>query len=434
MFNFKKQQGFAAFFVTFLVMAVIFSIAVSIFIVTHSEHKIIQSVVKSNQAQYAAEAGVEDILLRLIDNKNWSSSYALDVDGVLVHVTTSDMVGGTRIIDAQAESANRFKKIQIVYQITTDKVSFYYGAQVGDGGMIMESGSKVIGNVFSNGSVSCPVGKAYITNSLIVAGSGNKIENMEVGDPNPLTPIDEARAHSCFNCLVHGVLYYVSGGTAATCSADAAAQSLPNNIAKKDLPISDAQINLWKDQASCNGNPTCIFIGNYNIPGGNTELLGPLKIVGDLMVNNNSVLSMTGTIYVTGDIILSQNSTVELDLGTYNSLSGIMIADGQVEVQNNAVISGSGDEGSYVILLSTNSSLDENNAAIDVKNSAEGAIFYTSEGVMRLRNNMKIREATGYKVYMDQNAEIEYETGLSEASFTSGPGGSWAVVSWKEIE
>jgi hypothetical protein len=47
---------------------------------------------------------------------------------------------------------------------------------------------------------------------------------------------------------------------------------------------------------------------------------------------------------------------------------------------------------------------------------------------------MKIREATGYKLYLDNNAEIEYEVGLEDTTFSSGPSGGWDVVSWEEIE
>ena len=76
------------------------------------------------------------------------------------------------------------------------------------------------------------------------------------------------------------------------------------------------------------------------------------------------------------------------------------------------------------MFLSMDSSLNEEFAAIDVDNNAEGAIFYTVNGVIRLRNNIKIREATGHKLYLDNNAIVEYETGLENTNFSSGPGGS----------
>lgn len=431
----NNQKGFAAFLITIFIFIIAFSITVSIFILAYNQQKISRNIIASTQAYYLAEGGVEDTLLRMVKRMSWLSSYTINVDEGRITVGISDIIGGSRTITAEGNVDERVKKVSIVYAISVDKIAFHYGAQVGNGGMIMETNSKVIGNVFSNGSVVCPdpLGTAFIANNITVARNGQKIERLEVGDPDPSTPIDEARAHTCAGCLIHGDLYYVSGGSVGDCVAEEETKSLPTEISPEELPVSNEQIQSWKNEASCNNDPFCIFSGDYIITGGTTENIGPLKIEGGLTLENNATLKMTGTIYVTGNIILNQNSTVELDPNYYGSLSGLIIADGKIDVKNNAVIQGSGQEGSYTMLISIDPSLDENNAAIDVKNSATGAIFYTVNGVMRLRNNMKIREATGYKIYLDNNAEIEYETGLEEATFTSGPGGSWEVVSWREI-
>lgn len=432
----KSSKGFAALFITILVLVVLFGIAISIAVLTFGEQKISSNIIKSSQAYYAAEAGIEDALLRLSRRMDWSSPYSLNVDGNLSNIEISDIIGGTVTITSKGNAGNRIRKVEAIYAIDATTISFHYGAHVGRGGMIMEPNSKVIGNVFSNGSVGCPdpLGIAFVTNSLIVARNGQKIERLEIGDPDPATPIDEARVHTCVDCLIHGILSYVSGGSAIGCVADVEVKTLPFEIEVRELPVSDVQIQDWKDDASCNNDPACISVGDYIIPGGTVEILGPLKIVGNLSIGNNAILKMTGTIHVTGNITINQNAIIELEPSYYSSLSGVMIADGKIGVENNAVIQGSGLPGSYTMLLSTDSSLDESDPAIYIRNSAEGAIFYTTVGIMRLRNNMKIREATGYKIYLDNNAEIEYETGLEDVNFTSGPGGSWKAVSWREIE
>ena len=436
----NNQKGFAAFLITIFIFIIAFSITVSIFILAYNQQKISRNIIASTQAYYLAEGGVEDALLRMVKRMSWLSPYTINVDEGRTTVEISDIIGGSRTITAEGNVNERVKKVSIVYAVTVDKIAFHYGAQVGDGGMIMETNSKVIGNVFSNGSVVCPdpLGTAFITNNITVARNGRNIERLEVGDPDPLTPIDEARAHTCLGCLIHGDLYYVSegGGSKGDCVVDEEIRVLPTEISPEELPVSAGQIQSWKNEASCNNDPSCIFSGDYIITEGTTENIGPRRIEGSLILENNATLKMTGTIYVAGvtsNIILNQNSTVELDPNYYGSLSGLIIADGKIDVENNATIQGSGQEGSYTMLISLDFSLDENNAAIDVKNSAMGAVFYTVNGVMRLRNNMKIREATGYKIHLDNNAEIEYETGLEEATFTSGPGGSWEVVSWREI-
>ena len=86
------------------------------------------------------------------------------------------------------------------------------------------------------------------------------------------------------------------------------------------------------------------------------------------------------------------------------------------------------------MLLSTNSSLDDLNPAIEVDNNTDAAIFYANQGLIAIRNNVQVREITGYKVYLDNNAEVQYESGLENTSFSSGSGGTWEVASWKEVE
>jgi len=435
----SNQKGFAALVITLIILALMFWIAMPLIVLILGQQRIVGNLTKASQAYFTAEAGIEDTLLRLSKRMSWSTPYSFNIGKGTVEVEISDLFGGSRTITAKGNVSNRIKKVNVVYGVSTKKIAFQYGAQIGRGGMIMEPNSKIIGNVFSGGSVVCPdpLGVAFITNSLIVARNGQKIERLEIGDPDPLTPIDEAHVHICSSSTVHGILYYVSpglGGSKGDCVADDGFQEHPNVIEERPLPISDAQIQIWENEASCDNDPGCIEVGDYAIPGGESRSLGPLKIEGNLTLGNNATLKMTGTVYVTGNILIDQNSTIELDPNYYGALSGIVIADGKITVENNAIIEGSGQPGSYTMLLSTNSSLDENDAAIHVKNSAMGAIFYTTDGIMRLRNNMQIREATGYKLYLDNNAEIEYEIGLEDTTFTSGPGGSWEVISWREIE
>jgi len=115
-------------------------------------------------------------------------------------------------------------------------------------------------------------------------------------------------------------------------------------------------------------------------------------------------------------------------------LSGVILSDGKITASNGSEQKGSGETGSYIMLLSTNSSLDSGSPAIYVGNNAAGAIFYTTSGLIYLKNNMKAKEITGYKIQIENGAVVEYDSGLQNAQFTSGPGGSWQASDWKEIE
>lgn len=409
-------------------MAFVFALAISISTLSYGEQRIGGNITKSSQAYYAAEAGVEDALLRLVKNKSWSSPYNFNVDEATVTTTISNIIGGARTITAEGNSLNRIRKIAIAYEVRADKISFRYGAQIDEGGAVVYSNSKIEGNVFCNGSISLSGGgSGEITGDAILASTSttygnNEIEGLEIGA--------NAYAYSCQNSTIGGKLYLV-GSTVGSCTATGGITTSSEPIAKKPLPISQGQITQWETEASSSE----IVVGDYTISGGTTESFGPRKIVGSLEIQNNGTLIMKGTIWVTGTITIGNNATVKLDPNSYGSKSGVLIADpSKIIVENNAILQGSGEAGSYLMLLSTNSSQIEDDPAIFVKNNAMAAIFYTTQGSITLNNNMEVREVTGYKIFLKPNAEIKYETGLIDALFTSGAGGSWKVASWREIE
>ena len=424
-FILEEKKGFAAFFVTILVMTTMIGIAVSISLLTVSEYKILRGLNNSTQAYYAAESGIEDIVMRISRSKSWSPSYSFDCGASNVSVQVSDPVGGSRTITSQGDLSGASRRVRTVYAISTEEISFYYGAQVGDGGMLMANNARIRGNIYSNGSILPAKGgdKGIIDDTVIVANNGNRIEGLQVGQ--------NAKAHTCKDSIITGSLTYVAGGSIENCVAGETIDSQPNEILPKDLPISQDQIDRWKQDAEEGG----VIEGDYEIPIGVTVNLGLKKITGNFTINNNATLNMTGVVWVVGNLAVMNGSTIKLDHSSFGSLSGMIITDGKVEVRPGAVLQGSGEPESYLLLLSTNPEIsDTTSPAIDVDNNADAAIFYASEGLIVMRNNIQAREVTGYKVYLDNNAEIIYESGLEEASFTSGPGGSWELANWREIE
>lgn len=420
----NNQKGFIAIIITVFVLFVVLGIALNASFIATNENKISTNVVKSTQAYYAAESGMEDALLRLKTNPSLTNlSYNLNVGGSTTSVVIPNSLGGSRTVTSQGDATGRVKKVQAVYRIDADQISFHYGAQVGDGGMEMGNNSEVKGNVFSNGNIT---GSGTIDNSVIVAGSGHKIDGLNIGE--------DATVHTCVNSDIGGDLTYVSGGSVTNCDADGLIKSRPNQIDPESLPISAGQIADWKSEATAGG----IVTNDVIINAVSTDL-GPIQIgtpsePKDLTITNNSRVKIKGTVYVTGNILFSNNSIIELDASSYGSFSGVIVADGRITVNNNAVLRGTGQAGSYILILSTNSSLDPGTPAINVSNNAAGAIFYASNGMILLSNNMRAREVTGYKIKLNNNAVIEYESGLENPIFSNGPGGSWVVEDWEETE
>lgn len=192
-------------------------------------------------------------------------------------------------------------------------------------------------------------------------------------------------------------------------------------------PVSEALINEWKNDAAAGGT----INGDYSIT---TDVsLGPKKINGNLNIGGNLRLNITGTIYVTGDITINTNAILSLD-PSYGSSSGVIIADGGILILNGALLSGSGEDGSYLMMLTTKNSAVEN--AVDINNNSNSAIFYAPYGIININNNAVLKESCGYKLIIGNSAVFNYEMGMAEIFFSSGPSGGWSELKgyWQVIE
>ncbi len=173
-----------------------------------------------------------------------------------------------------------------------------------------------------------------------------------------------------------------------------------------------------------------------------TQSLGPGKITGTLTINNAATLIMTGDLYVTGNVIINNNATVKMDI-SYGAHSGMLVSDGTITMKNGAGLQGSGQTGSYVMLLSTNAST----SAISVQNGITGAVLYASAGGIDLNNagsganTVNVHQITAEKrVSLGNNITLQYEIGIVNSFFTSCPTstlpnactGASKVTSWSE--
>jgi hypothetical protein len=203
----------------------------------------------------------------------------------------------------------------------------------------------------------------------------------------------------------------------------------------KNMPVSESNINQWKDEAEAGG----VLNGNLTVD--SDISYGPKKIDGNIIMNsNNKTLTVEGTIYATGYLDISNGSSIRCSPG-YGLNSCVVVVDQWAHFENNGVFRGSGSPGSYLMILSTSNcdgtfstNCTHHNAAMDLHNGATGAIFYANDGFIYLHNGVVVSEITAKKIQLNQNAIIRYEQGLVNSSFSSGPGGSWKVESWKEVE
>ncbi len=250
-----------------------------------------------------------------------------------------------------------------------------------------------------------------------LGGVNTKIDGVTIGNVSS----GEGHANLFVNATVHG-----SSCPNAYCFVE--------NPPRQELPISDGVIQDWRDAAAAGGicaPPDCDASGNFKITNGASKSIGPKKITGNLEVDNNAILTVTGTLWVQGNVVYSNGCIVKL-APSYGGNSGVIVVDGTASVSNNCSFSGSGASGSYIMLLSAKDAPMENVITID--NNATGVIYYASKGRIKFANNAAAKEATAYGITLDNNAVITYESGLSSVTFSSGPSGGYDIVSWGEVE
>ncbi len=406
------KKGFATLYFVLLSLFLVVSIAGSSFLLLSWQQRIGRNVQNSVQAYWAAEAGIEDAFLRLQKGMSFVNPISFNAGEGVATTTITQTAPGKNLAVVQGNDASRVRKIQALFELSGLTPAFFYGAQIGSGGLQMENLSKVIGNVFSNGNIVVTSGTAEITETATVAGVGGSISGGTA---------KHAFADTCEGSAIAQELHANTPGD-CTYGSYIVLGTPPDPV---PLPISDEEIQQWKNDAQVGG----VLNGDYVLDGSDAATLGPTKIAGNLKIQNSAVLTLSGTLWVTGNVNVKNEGRVKL-ASSYGETSGVIVADGTITLENNSISEGSGNPSSYLIYLSTNSA----NPALMIKNNAIADILYTSQGWIEVQNNTQLVEVTGYGIHLKNNAVIQYEAGLQNARFTSGPGASWELTSWKEVE
>lgn len=290
------------------------------------------------------------------------------------------------------------------------------------------SGNTVHANTIENSNIGTGAGAGVNTKCQTMTGT-TVSGNVECGTVTASTIAGNVTAENVTRSTIAGNLTcetqsqnVVSGSTNCPTPVDPPADPPPTN-----LPISQANIDEWKAFAQGGGQ----IVGDYTVT--NNVSIGPKEITGSLLMpTNNTTLTVTGTIYVRGNIDISNGSVIRC-ASTYGPDSCVVITDGWIHIINNGQFVGSGQAGSFVLLLTTTSCVGiprenctHNDAAVDIHNNATGIIFYAPNGMIHLGQNVNLTEATAFKLKLEENATITYDQGLVNTIFASGPGAAWA--------
>jgi hypothetical protein len=402
------QRGQAMMVATVLFLAISLTIIFGLVGPTVKQQKLTTQMFLSRQSYFLAEAGVEDVVYRLNTGLAVDATEVLNLNGSSATTVTTDTAEG-REVNATGDVNDLVRKIRTEL-IMGEGVAFFYGIHIGAGGFSLSNNAGVNGNIYSNSTVS-GVNGSFVTGgvSAVTSISGVTIGTGATGDAN---------APTVTNSTVRGTLYCKSGS-----GNNKACNTYGTNPVALPLPITDEQITEWKNEAALGGT-----IGSQTLSG-TTNTLGPVKINGNLTLSNNAKLTLTGSVWVTGSVVLSNGAEVVLH-SSYGELDGMMIVDGTSTLSNSSTFSGSGNSESYIMLLSTNTT----ESAIVLSNNAGAVILYAPYGTVQVSNNAGLNQVTAKTVSLQNNAVIDYEQGMVDASFVSGPSGGYEILDWEEVE
>lgn len=168
----RAQSGHILLF-TLSVLGILFILTTAALnLVRYDQHFAFQSY-SVKQARQIAEGGIDWAIRQLNSNSNYTGE-ANVVLGEGVFTTVVSGTGSTRTIESSgfipdATNPKAKRKIIVNAHLGSSNVEFFYGIQVEAGGIQMDNGAGVVGNVYSNGNIVGGNG-SYVSGDVIVAG------------------------------------------------------------------------------------------------------------------------------------------------------------------------------------------------------------------------------------------------------------------------
>lgn len=453
MSNIKKQKGYAALLIIFVLGMVSVLIASSLLATGYGESLMGRTTNSSLKAFYAANSGVEDAVfkIRTIPNFGVSSTqnFTLPVDTASAAVTVTGSQS-TRQITSVGTFGVYARKIVTTVQNTSVTPGFIYAIQAGTNGIEIDQQSSVKatsgdGNAYSNGYIAgaksdtqagaCKNSASAIFGSVWAVTNVDKLAN---NDKGPCVTKD-ASANSLNYCHVFG-----KRNAPSAPSGNCDGGTYVNTPAPTPIPLPDMNIQGLKNYLTNKGTTfsgDCTADGTLTSCGGVTNTVGNLIITGTLTVPSNKTLTVSGPVWVKGNIIFNSNVIIALA----NTIGQMVITDGIITSNSNVTFGGGGT--AFLLFLSTYnpypspsptptpgpSSAFCNTPAITVQSNTNDVLFYAPVGCVSVSSNSTFNGAIlGEKIVVNNNSTVNYDPNLANAIFTiNGPGG-WQIQSFAE--
>jgi len=468
-----NEQGMIAIVMVMIVATVALAIISTLTVMSISNLKMSNSPGAFDQTYYAAEAGLNEALYRVISDPV-PGSYSFTFAGAVIQVTVSSdpLDPYRRYVESRAvDSSGRVRSLRVIASTDSYSGGFNSAVNSGSGGITMKNGSCVVGNIYSRGPISGPGAgdngcktagatecrPAYPYKDSIIQKDANHDGRVTLSGASTVSGISNTGdivAHSISQSTAGKYAKYqaLSGvvkanGGSENCNLVSGTYCIANNPdePEEEMPIKTADIDKWKSEIvdaapvafdDCPADPVKYCISNNN------RTLGLKKINEDLYVGNGKTLTLTGNLWITGNIILDNNGTIRLD-PSLGGLSVVIIADGIVDVNNNYTLEGSGDSRSFMLIISTigvrtGDCSDHDltkRPAICASNNSNSIIFSAPSGTLHVKNGGCLNAAATYETYLEPNSTVNFNPMLSAFTIPGAGGTEVGTVlgSWKEL-
>jgi len=164
-----------------IILVVIFFLVVSLVTILGFSSPIVRElqnafeVEKSRSAYFVAEAGIEDAVYRIVNGMSIDASETVSLNGGSTITTITDIIDGKEIVSV-SDISSRVRKVRSDLSTSVTGVAFFYGAQVGEGGVIMDNNARIegsggaVGNIYSNGPISGGNGSTITGDATVASG------------------------------------------------------------------------------------------------------------------------------------------------------------------------------------------------------------------------------------------------------------------------
>src|SRR3989344_308089 len=376
----KNERGIIALLITVVVMFIGIVLIISMIFIFLNRLESARNIEMSAKAYFAAEAGIEDALLRELNPVLTPGipPYVLNVGDTYTTIDKSETLNSVTI-DSNGNASNRERSLRVVIGVDPAGTTFSFAAQIGDRGLTMASGSTVNGQVYSNDNV-VGASNTRITGDAYAVGT--------ISSPNP---------------VVEGT----------------------RNEGADFIPLPPFDEVGWAEKANINNDP---IIGDLAL-GSGPATLGPRKIEGNLTLNTGAELTITGPLHITGDFTMEQNSEIYLD-ESFESDGTVVFVEGVIIFMSNTQIFGTtADPKGYLLFAST----AMGNNAIELNSNAhQEGTMYAVNGDVYINSLGDVTALIGKGVVLESNAKINFDLGLITYTFTTGGQGSYGIIKWEE--